>query len=86
MPKGEHFKKDNPRIHQVSFKVNKTELEQLQQVVKEANLSIPEWIRQQIADPSASSIVKVKTAKPKKTKQKTSPDDGVHKGEQTSMF
>lgn len=86
MPKGEHFKKDNPRIHQISFKVNKTELEQLQQVVKEANLSIPEWIRQQIVDPKATSIVKVKTAKPKKAKPQTSPDDGVHKGEQTSMF
>lgn len=86
MPKGEHFKKDNPRIHQISFKVNKTELEYLQQVVKEAHLSIPEWIRQQITDPKAASTVKVKIVKPKKTKPKTSPDDGVHKGEQTSMF
>ena len=85
MPKGEHFKKENPRIHQVSFKVNKTELEQLQLVVKEANLSIPEWIRKQITDPQPT-ITNVKVPKAKKAKPKTSPDDGVHKGEQTSLF
>jgi hypothetical protein len=87
MPKGEHFKKENPRIHQVSFKVNKTELEQLQQVVKDANLSIPEWIRQQIINPD-STTAKPKVAKPIKAK-KVKPvvqDSGVHKGEQTNMF
>ncbi len=84
MPKGEHFKKDNPRIHQVSFKVNKTELEQLQKIVKDASLSVPEWIRGQITNPKAVTIVK--TTKPRKPKPKPSPDSGVHKGEQTSMF
>ncbi len=84
MPKGEHFKKDNPRIHQVSFKVNKTELEELQKIVKDANLSVPEWIRGQITNPKDVTIVKA--TKPRKSKPKPSPDSGVHKGEQTSMF
>lgn len=88
MPKGEHFKKDNPRIHQVSFKVNKTELEQLRQVVKEANLSIPEWIRRQIVDPKAviTKVEKVVKTKIKKTEPVAASDNGVHKGEQTSLF
>jgi hypothetical protein len=86
MPKGEHFKKENPRIHQVSFKVNKTELEQLQKVVKDANLSIPEWIRQQIISPVKVIIAKPKASNPKKPKPEELPDNGVHKGEQTSMF
>jgi hypothetical protein len=89
MPKGEHFKKENPRIHQVSFKVNKTELEQLQAVVKQANVSIPEWIRGQIISPTknvAPAKVAVKVAKPKKAKVAAPVDNGVHKGEQTSMF
>ena len=89
MPKGEHFKKDNPRIHQVSFKVNKTELDLLQQKVKEANVSIPEWIRQHItSDSSVEKVVAKKKAPTKKTKAKKTdgPTDGVHKGEQTSLF
>lgn len=85
MPKGEHFKKENPRIHQISFKVNKTELDQLQQVVKEANVSIPEWIRGQITDPS-KAVAAVKVAKPKKAKVVAREDNGVPKGEQTSLF
>jgi len=89
MPKGEHFKKENPRIHQVSFKVNKTELDILQGKVKEANVSIPEWIRQHItSDGSAGQVVAKKKAAPKKAKAKKveGPTDGVHKGEQTSLF
>lgn len=40
MPKGEHFKKPNPRIIQVSFKVNQSEYDQLQALVKEEKTSI----------------------------------------------
>lgn len=87
MPKGEHFKKDNPRIHQVSFKVNKTELEQLQKVVNEAGMSVPEWIRSQIDNPIPLAPTKV--TKPK-SKPKATPvseiDTGIHKGDQTSLF
>ena len=78
MPKGAHFKKENPRIYQVSFKVNKTELERLQEVVKKANLSVPEWIRQQVTSG--------KTTARKTQKTKPSLDTGVHKGQQISMF
>jgi len=91
MPKGEHFKKENPRIHQVSFKVNKTELDLLHQKVKEAGVSIPEWIRQfitsDIAEVKASPKPKKVTAPRKpKVKKEEGPDDGVHRGEQTSLF
>lgn len=87
MPKGEHFKKDNPRIHQVSFKVNKTELEQLQKVVGEAGMSIPEWIRSQIDKPNTSAPAKVTRPKSKPKDKPTSEiDTGVHKGDQTSLF
>ena len=89
MPKGEHFKKDNPRIHQVSFKVNKTELDLLQKKVKETNVSIPEWIRQHITSDSAvGKVMTKKKVAPKKIKKKNidGPTDGVHKGEQTSLF
>jgi hypothetical protein len=48
MPKGEHFKKENPRIIQVSFKVNQEEFDALQAIVQERNTSIPIWIREQI--------------------------------------
>jgi|GEM_PF-3772117 len=85
MPKGEHFKKENPRIHQVSFKVNKTELEQLQEVVRKANVSIPEWIRGQIICPTKTRVP-AKVSKPKKVKVAAPADNGVHKGEQTSLF
>ncbi|QCK15115.1 hypothetical protein [Mangrovivirga cuniculi] len=48
MPKGEHFKKDNPRIHQVSFKVNATELSSLKQIIEKENMGMAEWFRHQI--------------------------------------
>ncbi|MCX2744231.1 hypothetical protein OO013_10160 [Mangrovivirga sp. M17] len=48
MPKGEHFKKDNPRIHQVSFKVNATELSSLKQILEKENMGMAEWFRHQI--------------------------------------
>lgn len=48
MPKGEHFKKPNPRINQVSFKVNDKELKKLQTLASDKDMSIPEWIRLQI--------------------------------------
>ncbi len=54
MPKGEHFKKPNPRIIQISFKVNGLELEKLNKVSASKNLSIPDWIRSQIEKESGS--------------------------------
>jgi hypothetical protein len=51
MPRGEHFKKENPRINQVSFKVSDSELLQLKTIAKEANLSIAEWLRGKIVSP-----------------------------------
>ena len=48
MPKGEHFKKPNPRINQVSFKVSDKELSRLQSLAALKGLSVPEWIRVQI--------------------------------------
>ncbi len=45
MPKGEHFKKPNPRIIQVSFKVNQKEFDQLQALVKEQNTSVAKYFR-----------------------------------------
>ena len=92
MPKGEHFKKVNPRIHQVSFKVNKSELDQLNKIVSDVGMSIPEWIREQIMDTGAVNSLE-KISVPKKVKTNTAPkpakneiDTGVHKGEQTSLF
>jgi hypothetical protein len=48
MPRGEHFKKDNPRINQVSFKVNDSELVQLKEIAKKNNVSVAVWLRNQI--------------------------------------
>lgn len=48
MPKGEHFKKPNPRNTQISFKVNEAESEKLQALAKQAGMSIPQWLRLQI--------------------------------------
>lgn len=45
MPKGEHFKKDNPRNYQVSFKVNKSELDKLKSLLSKSNTSLPEFFR-----------------------------------------
>ena len=48
MPKGEHFKKPNPRNTQVSFKVNEAESEKISALAKQAGMSIPQWLRLQI--------------------------------------
>ena len=50
MPKGEHFKKPNPRNTQVSFKVNEAEWSTLQQLANERGMSIPQWLRLQITE------------------------------------
>lgn len=55
MPRGAHFKKPNPRIIQVSFKVNATEHEKLLKLAAAGSQSIPEWLRQQI-DKNAGSV------------------------------
>ncbi len=48
MPKGEHFKKSNPRNTQVSFKVSEKEHEKLLALANRTGMSIPQWIRLQI--------------------------------------
>ncbi|NMM50008.1 hypothetical protein [Marinigracilibium pacificum] len=80
MPKGEHFKKNNPRIHQVSFKVNATELSELKQILAKEKMGMAEWFRSQITVYSGSDnpVVKqkevkqtiVKTVEPPKVEQK----------------
>ena len=87
MPKGEHFKKDNPRNYQVSFKVNQVELEKLRSLAGAENLSVPEWLRSHIeADVKKAPTEKSKP--PKKIEKKPKPvvDSNKPKGEQTSLF
>lgn len=48
MPRGAHFKKPNPRIIQVSFKVNAAEHKKLRQLSAAEGTSIPDWLREQI--------------------------------------
>ncbi len=48
MPRGEHFKKENPRNIQVSFKVNESELVLLKAIAAEEGMSIPQWLRKHI--------------------------------------
>jgi seryl-tRNA synthetase len=48
MPKGDHFKKTEPRIHQISFKVSAKELEKIEALAQNKAMTIPEWIREQI--------------------------------------
>lgn len=48
MPKGEHFKKPNPRNTQVSFKVNDAEWQRLKDLADGTGVSIPQWLRLQI--------------------------------------
>tara|TARA_B100000809_G_scaffold164331_1_gene161692 strand:- start:734 stop:1060 length:327 start_codon:yes stop_codon:yes gene_type:complete len=48
MPRGEHFKKENPRINQVSFKVSDSELVQLKDIAKGEGISVATWLREQI--------------------------------------
>lgn len=80
MPKGEHFKKENPRIHQVSVKLNKTELEKLKRICKEKNISIPEWMRIQLNADQPSKPVKPKPEKKENKNQADGP------GNQISLF
>lgn len=65
MPKGEHFKKDNPRIIQVSFKVNKKEHEELKLQAHKIGKSVPEWIRER--------LTKVKEEKKEKKEEYVHP-------------
>ena len=60
MPKGEHFKKPNPRIHQVSFKLNATELAEMKRIVSESGKSLPQFLRDIIFNSESvdSTIVK----------------------------
>ncbi len=48
MPKGEHFKKQNPRNTQVSFKVNEEEWGKLSELAGTMSMSVPQWLRSQI--------------------------------------
>ena len=83
MPKGEHFKKKNPRNFQVSFKVNQTELDLLNKLANQHNLSVAEWLRSHItADDSKSFTPKTV----KQTPKKASVSKDVIKGDQTSLF
>lgn len=87
MPKGEHFKKENPRNYQVSFKVNKTELEKLKGLASANNLSVPEWLRTHIhADHKSPHVVKQKPSKKVKPTIKATTQTSAPKGEQTSLF
>lgn len=80
MPKGEHFKKENPRIHQISVKLNKTELEKLKRICKEKNISIPEWVRIQL-----DADLPTGKAKPK-PERKNSTKENPAAGNQISLF
>ncbi len=101
MPRGEHFKKDNPRINQVSFKVNDNELVELKEIAKKANQSVAEWLRGQISVPNtaqpivAKVIESVKEEQPKAEQPKVEvvkpvsvakKEKPVAKNEQMSMF
>lgn len=85
MPKGEHFKKENPRNHQISFKVNKTELDQLRKLTQESGLSIPEWLRSHITS-NEKIPVPPKTKPVKKIAKKTNDSVGENREDQTSLF
>lgn len=87
MPKGEHFKKDNPRNHQVSFKVNTIELEKLRALASASNLSVPEWLRSHIDYDNGNPVApKPKPTKKEVQKAKTIVESSIPKGEQTSLF
>lgn len=48
MARGDHFKKPNPRNYQISFKVNDVEQSRLNVLAKAKNMTVAEWIREQI--------------------------------------
>ena len=84
MPKGEHFKKENPRNFQVSFKVNQIELDLLKEVAAKNNLSIAEWLRSNIqVDKGGIVSHKLKIKSPKKS---PTPKVETKKNDQTSLF
>lgn len=83
MPKGEHFKKKNPRNFQVSFKVNQTELDLLNDLANKNNLSVAEWLRSHIKQ-DEDTAVRPKAIK--STPKKTPVPKEVIKGDQTSLF
>jgi hypothetical protein len=58
MPRGEHFKKDNPRINQVSFKVNDIELKELQGLARKKGVAVATWLRDQINFDQEQKIVR----------------------------
>ncbi len=70
MPKGEHFKKPNPRINQVSFKVSDKELEALRALASAQGLSVPEWIRTKIGVKHDNTVVEKKVEVVKEVEQK----------------
>jgi len=84
MPKGEHFKKKNPRNFQVSFKVNQTELDLLNDLAKKNNVSVAEWLRSHITFENTAVV----SQKPVKSipKKKPTTTKEVIKGDQTSLF
>ena len=52
MPRGEHFKKENPRINQVSFKVSDSEGNDGTEVVR----TVAMWLRGKILNPQTISL------------------------------
>jgi hypothetical protein len=48
MPKGSHFKKQNPRNIQCSFKVNKKEKVQIEELMQKFDMKEPQMIRRLI--------------------------------------
>lgn len=85
MPKGEHFKKENPRIYQVSFKVNKDELDVLKGICDAQKLSTAEFLRDQILNFDSNNEAKPKKAIVSNTMSKVESET-KKKGEQMSMF
>ena len=86
MPKGAHFKKENPRNYQVSFKVNITELEKLRLLALKARQSVPEWLRAHIVmDTTDLSSIKPKEVV-KKEKKAAIESASLEAGGQISLF
>jgi len=91
MPKGEHFKKDNPRIYQVSFKVNKTELDNLKEICKEQGISTAVFFRQAIdnfggevqSEPIKADNIQVEKPKEAQAAAPVSSDPPVRKKPQS---
>ena len=100
MPRGEHFKKENPRINQVSFKVNDAELKLLNELAKREKISVAHWLRARINGasndgfatpvPSAQKEKIPKASKPKVEKvlksKKPKDYDNDSQNEQMSLF